>query len=70
MAEPQSAADTTHTTIKHTKMLPHFCRGGKVVMQWSDKINGFLLLFSQGGNSCKPQWDGVKGVGKSVVRQY
>lgn len=40
-------------------------------MQGSHEISGFLLLLSQGGNSCRPHWEGggVMGIGESVVRQ-
>lgn len=46
-------------------------RGVIAATQESREISGFLLLLSQGGNSCRPHWegDGVMGIGESVVWQ-
>lgn len=73
VTEPQSGAETLHRAIKKNKdyALPCLLREVRAAMQGSREISGFLLLLSQGGNSCRPHWEsgGVMGIGESVVRQ-
>lgn len=69
VAEPQLAADTLHSHNIHKAAASSVQMGLKQSCSGQTKLMALLLL-SQGGNSCRPQWDGVKGVGKSVMRQY
>lgn len=59
--------------IKENKgyALPCLLRGVRAASQGSREISRFLLSLSQGGNSCRPHWEGggVVGKGESVVRQ-
>lgn len=59
MTETQCGADTIHRAIKKYKghVLPCVFRGVRAAMQGSREISRFLLLVSQGGNSCRPHWE-------------
>lgn len=73
IGEPHSAAETWHTAVKKKKnptktmcclVSVQWGQGSHtVVTQWSNIINGFLLLLSRRGNSWKGGWcDGHRWV--------